>query len=110
MAYNVTVILAKSVLHIIGCVFLAELPVYMCWFVQIFGIGCIRKFDQYFDDLYGTETKEECQVPRQYVGLVWDGLCFVFLIIQRRMFQSYNFFHMIDETKATTILASRGKS
>lgn len=109
MGYNVAVILTKSVLHIIGCVFLPELPSYMCWFVQILGIGCIRKFGSNMESLYDDDSKEECKVPREYVGLVWDGLCFAFLIMQRRIFQSYNFFHMIDETKATTILASRGK-
>lgn len=28
--------------------------------------------------------------------------------MQRRLFKSYNFFHLINDTKATTILASRG--
>lgn len=110
MGYNIAVILTKSVLHVVGCVFLDQLPIYMCWFVQIFGIGCIRKFDKTLETLYGSESREECKVPREYVGLVWDGLCFGFLILQRRIFQSYNFFHMIDETKATTILASRGNT
>lgn len=109
LGYNVCVILLKTVLHIVGCVFLQELPTGMCWFVQIFGIGCVRKFDKILEVLYVPESREECRVPREYVGLVWDGLCFGFLIVQRRIFQSYNFFHMINETKATTILASRGE-
>nr|CAH7742358.1 unnamed protein product [Callosobruchus chinensis] len=51
---------------------------------------------------------EYCTVPREFIGIAWDGLCFGLLIMQRRIFHSYNFFHIVDECKATTILASRG--
>lgn len=50
----------------------------------------------------------ECDVPRENIGMVWDGLCFGFLLIQKRLFKSYYFFHIVDETKAMKILASRG--
>lgn len=40
--------------------------------------------------------------------MVWDGLCLSFLLIQKRLFKSYYFFHIVDETKAMSILASRG--
>lgn len=40
--------------------------------------------------------------------MVWDGLCFCFLLLQKRLFRSYYFFHIVDETKAMSILASRG--
>lgn len=50
----------------------------------------------------------ECIVPRENIGMVWDGLCFGFLLIQKRLFKSYYFFHIVDETKAMSILASRG--
>ena len=35
-------------------------------------------------------------------------VCFAFLIIQYRVFQSHYFCHIINDTKASTILASRG--
>lgn len=35
-------------------------------------------------------------------------MCFAFLIIQRRIFSSYYFFHLIKEIKAQQVLASRG--
>lgn len=41
-------------------------------------------------------------------GLFWDGVCFAATIIQRRMFSSYYFCHVINEIKASLILASRG--
>lgn len=49
-----------------------------------------------------------CQVDRDDVGMFWDGLCFAFLIMQKRLFRSYYFFYIVDETKAMSILASRG--
>lgn len=80
----------------------------VCWLIRLLGIGCIKKFGNAvtFDAL--VHTSHCAPVPREDIGLAWDGICFGFLIMQRRIFQSFNFFHMIDETKATTILASRG--
>lgn len=40
--------------------------------------------------------------------IIWDVVCFAFLIIQYRVFQSHYFCHVINDTKASTILASRG--
>jgi piezo-type mechanosensitive ion channel component 1/2 len=47
-------------------------------------------------------------VPVEDSGLFWDGVCFAFLIIQRRLFSSHYFCHVINEAKASLILASRG--
>jgi hypothetical protein len=47
-------------------------------------------------------------VPLEDSGLFWDGVCFAFLILQRRMFSSHYFCHVINEAKASLILASRG--
>lgn len=52
--------------------------------------------------------KLDCEVPQEDIGMVWDGLCFGFLLLQKRLFKSYYFFHIVDETKAMSILASRG--
>lgn len=49
-----------------------------------------------------------CQVSYEEASLFWDGMCFAFLIIQRRIFSSYYFFHLIKEIKAQQVLASRG--
>ncbi|RZC37773.1 piezo-type mechanosensitive ion channel component 2 [Asbolus verrucosus] len=107
LGYNVTVILIKTALQIVGCIFIKEIPNSSCWLIQLFGIGCVRKFGD-LSLQAGHEDAQNCKVPREFVGLVWDGLCFGFMITQRRLFQSYNFFHLIDEIKAGTILASRG--
>lgn len=104
-----TVIFLKCAFQILGCVVIHRIPLNCCWLVQLLGIGCVRKFgDSNLSDIEADEEEEICKVPREFIGIAWDGICFGLLIIQRRIFNSYNFFHMVDETKATTILASRG--
>lgn len=39
--------------------------------------------------------------------LVWHAIIFAFIIFQRRIFNSYYFCHIIMDTKANTVLASR---
>lgn len=69
---------------------------------QLFGITCICS------SKYGETTPNPCGVPLKDSGLLWDGVCFAFLILQRRMFSSHYFCHVINEAKASLILASRG--
>ncbi|KAJ8911745.1 hypothetical protein NQ315_003645 [Exocentrus adspersus] len=109
LAYNVTVIFLKAFFQILGCIVVHQIP-FNCSLVQLFGIGCVRKFgDLDLTNIDDDNTSPKiCKVPREFTGIAWDGICFGLLIIQRRIFNSYNFFHMVDETKATTILASRG--
>jgi len=54
------------------------------------------------------EDSDSCYVPPEDAGLIFDGVCFAFLILQRRMFSSHYFCHVINEAKASLILASRG--
>ncbi|KAJ8961208.1 hypothetical protein NQ318_008891 [Aromia moschata] len=109
LGYNVTVIFLKTAFQILGCVFIQDIPTNCCWLIQLLGIGCVRKFGNV--DLVDPRNIDDppiCKVPREFIGIAWDGICFGLLIMQRRIFNSYNFFHIVDETKATTILASRG--
>ncbi|XP_050309997.1 piezo-type mechanosensitive ion channel component isoform X2 [Anthonomus grandis grandis] len=106
LGYNVTVILIKAFFQLLGCVFIHEYTG-ECHWLMLFGIGCVRKFGN-IEEIAELPSTSQCKVPREYLGLFWDGLCFGLLIMQKRLFQSYNFFHMINDTKATTILASRG--
>lgn len=106
LGYNVFVIIVKTILQIPGCIFINDIS--ECWLLRLLGIGCIKKFGG-SALIAGLAVSDQCPpVPREDIGLAWDGLCFGFLIMQRRIFNSFNFFHIIDEAKATTILASRG--
>ncbi|XP_028032235.1 piezo-type mechanosensitive ion channel component isoform X7 [Bombyx mandarina] len=111
LRYNVSVVVVKSLLQIPGCLFISVLQEHACWLVQLLGIGCVDKFAggniaRFIKMNY--EKDPICSVPQEDIGLAWDGVCFAFLILQRRLFHSYYFFRVIDESKATTVLASRG--
>ncbi|XP_046586932.1 piezo-type mechanosensitive ion channel component isoform X2 [Neodiprion lecontei] len=105
IGYNITVIMLKTMLQGIGCVYMNEIEKSACWLVQLLGIACLKKFKS---NVPGANGEDKCQVPREDIGMVWDALCFAFLIMQKRLFKSYYFFHIVDETKAMSILASRG--
>ncbi|XP_069355077.1 piezo-type mechanosensitive ion channel component isoform X10 [Maniola hyperantus] len=109
--YNVAVVVIKALLQIPGCIFSTVMQDNACWLVQLLGIGCVDKFAggniaRFLKMRYDKESI--CSVPQEDIGLAWDGVCFAFLILQRRLFHSYYFYRVIDESKATTVLASRG--
>ncbi|KAG5319735.1 PIEZO protein, partial [Pseudoatta argentina] len=104
IGYSVIVIFSKALLQGVGCVLIKELEISACWLVQLLGIACLKKFKSSSETLNPTK----CTVTSEDIGMVWDGLCFAFLLIQKRLFKSYYFFHIVDETKAMSILASRG--
>ncbi|RVE48798.1 hypothetical protein evm_006572 [Chilo suppressalis] len=109
--YNVSVVVVKALLQIPGCMFSSLMQEHACWIVQLLGIGCVDKFAggniaRFIRMQYVKEAA--CSVPQEDIGLAWDGVCFAFLILQRRLFYSYYFYRVIDESKATTVLASRG--
>ncbi|XP_054011749.1 piezo-type mechanosensitive ion channel component isoform X2 [Hylaeus anthracinus] len=106
IGYNVVVIFSKALLQGVGCVLIKELESSACPVIQLFGINCLRKFQSSASDI--VSGKVDCEVPREDIGMVWDGLCFCFLLLQKRLFKSYYFFHIVDETKAMSVLASRG--
>ncbi|XP_052747026.1 piezo-type mechanosensitive ion channel component [Bicyclus anynana] len=110
--YNVAVVVIKALLQIPGCIFSTAMQEHACWLVQLLGIGCVDKFAggniARFLKMRDYDKESVCSVPQEDIGLAWDGVCFAFLILQRRLFHSYYFYRVIDESKATTVLASRG--
>jgi piezo-type mechanosensitive ion channel component 1/2 len=106
LSYNVAVIGLKSVTQMLGCLVLRDLQEHACWLVQLLSITCLSKFGDE-SKRAGNPDPSECSVSADQTGLVWDGVCFAFLLIQRRLFSSYYFARIVDEAKAQTILASR---
>ncbi|KAK0083674.1 hypothetical protein PV325_008424 [Microctonus aethiopoides] len=104
IGYNVIVIVLKAFLQGIGCVLIEQLEESACWLIQLLGISCLQDAPKSIIPV----DPLTCYVSREDVGMVWDGLCFACLIIQKRLFKSYYFFHIVNETKAMSVLASRG--
>lgn len=49
----------------------------------------------------------DCLLPVEEAGVLWDSVCFLFLLLQRRVFLSRYFLHVSAELQATALQASR---
>uniref|UniRef100_A0A672QS97 Piezo-type mechanosensitive ion channel component 2-like n=1 Tax=Sinocyclocheilus grahami TaxID=75366 RepID=A0A672QS97_SINGR len=101
IAYNVFVITMKNIL---ACGYIKHLVKNSCWLVQLLSLSCTIKE---YKALEGVSVKG-CEVPKDEAGIIWDSICFTFLLLQRRVFMSYYFLHVVADIRAGQILASRG--
>ncbi|XP_030621028.1 piezo-type mechanosensitive ion channel component 1 [Chanos chanos] len=102
--YNVAVVIAKNILSILACVFVTEMQKNFCWVIQLFSLVCTVK--GYYDPK--TVCDKECTLPVEEAGIIWDSICFFFLLLQRRVFLSYYFVHVTADLEASARQASRG--
>uniref|UniRef100_A0A667GZH8 Uncharacterized protein n=1 Tax=Lynx canadensis TaxID=61383 RepID=A0A667GZH8_LYNCA len=102
IAYNVFVITMKNILSIGACGYIENLVQNSCWLIQAFSLACTVKGYKMPDD------DSSCKLPSGEAGIIWDSICFAFLLLQRRVFMSYYFLHVVADIKASQILASRG--
>ncbi|XP_034373960.1 piezo-type mechanosensitive ion channel component 2 isoform X3 [Arvicanthis niloticus] len=102
IAYNVFVITMKNILSIGACGYIGALVRNSCWLIQAFSLACTVKGYQMPED------DSRCKLPSGEAGIIWDSICFAFLLLQRRVFMSYYFLHVVADIKASQILASRG--
>uniref|UniRef100_A0A8C3KC08 Piezo type mechanosensitive ion channel component 2 n=1 Tax=Calidris pygmaea TaxID=425635 RepID=A0A8C3KC08_9CHAR len=104
IAYNVFVITMKNILSLGACGYIESLIKNSCWLVQALSLACtvkgyrIRKY---------TSNPLDCKLPSGEAGIIWDSICFAFLLLQRRVFMSYYFLHVVADIRASQILASR---
>ena len=54
-----------------------------------------------------SDIADQCELPKDEAGIIWDSICFAFLLLQRRVFMSYYFLHVVADIRASQILASR---
>uniref|UniRef100_A0A674NBV1 Piezo type mechanosensitive ion channel component 2 n=1 Tax=Takifugu rubripes TaxID=31033 RepID=A0A674NBV1_TAKRU len=105
IAYNIFVITMKNILSILACGYINSLMVNHCWLIQLFSLACTIKGY----NINNMQTSEQiCDLPRNEAGIIWDSICFAFLLLQRRVFMSYYFLHVVADIRASQILASRG--
>uniref|UniRef100_T1IYG5 Uncharacterized protein n=1 Tax=Strigamia maritima TaxID=126957 RepID=T1IYG5_STRMM len=110
ISYTIVVIFIKSGLQLIGCVWLKLLYTNYCWLIQLFSIACLNKFEKSPSQIavHAVALEQDCQVPVDDAGLLWDGICLAFLLVQKRFFCSYYFPHLVTEMRAQAALANRG--
>ncbi|KAM4600042.1 piezo-type mechanosensitive ion channel component 1 isoform 1-T1 [Fundulus diaphanus] len=102
--YNVAVIISKNALSILACVFVSEMQAGFCWVIQLFSLVCTVK--GYYDP--NAVSGETCILPIEEAGILWDSLCLLCLLLQRRVFLSFYFLHVTAELQAFAKQASRG--
>ncbi|XP_074531707.1 piezo-type mechanosensitive ion channel component 1 [Halichoeres trimaculatus] len=102
--YNVAVIISKNMLSILACVFVNEMQKGFCWVIQLFSLVCTVK--GYYDPKEVSDRT--CSLPVEEAGVIWDSICFLFLLLQRRVFLSFYFLHVVAEIQASAKQASRG--
>uniref|UniRef100_A0A3Q3WKT4 Uncharacterized protein n=1 Tax=Mola mola TaxID=94237 RepID=A0A3Q3WKT4_MOLML len=102
--YNVAVIISKNMLSILACVFVFEMQKGFCWVIQLFSLVCTVK--GYYDPK--AVNDRSCSLPVEEAGIIWDSICFLFLLLQRRVFLSFYFLHVVAELQASAKQASRG--
>nr|XP_019959133.1 PREDICTED: piezo-type mechanosensitive ion channel component 1 [Paralichthys olivaceus] len=102
--YNVAVIISKNMLSILACVFVFEMQKGFCWVIQLFSLVCTVK--GYYDPK--TVSDKTCSLPVEEAGIIWDSICFLCLLLQRRVFLSFYFLHVTAELQASAKQASRG--
>ncbi|XP_039546699.1 piezo-type mechanosensitive ion channel component 1 isoform X1 [Pimephales promelas] len=102
--YNVAVIISKNILSILACVFVVEMQKNFCWVIQLFSLVCTVK--GYYDPK--SVCSKDCSLPVEEAGIIWDSICFFFLLLQRRVFLSFYFLHVTADLQASARQASRG--
>ncbi|XP_028812106.1 piezo-type mechanosensitive ion channel component 1 isoform X2 [Denticeps clupeoides] len=102
--YNVGVMVAKNLLSILACVFVAEMQRNFCWVIQLFSLACTVKGFYHPESL----SDPDCSLPVDEAGIIWDSICFFFLLLQRRVFLSFYFLHVSADLQASAHQASRG--
>ncbi|XP_036780134.2 piezo-type mechanosensitive ion channel component 1 isoform X4 [Manis pentadactyla] len=104
--YNVTVIISKNMLSLLSCVFVEQMQSSFCWVIQLFSLVCTVK--GYYNPREMLSRDKDCLLPVEEAGVLWDSVCFLFLLLQRRVFLSHYFLYVRAELQATALQASRG--
>ncbi|XP_046867015.1 piezo-type mechanosensitive ion channel component isoform X4 [Drosophila willistoni] len=113
LAFNVANIVIKTCFQMAGCLFMNRLTTNCCWLVHMLGITCTSNVPNEHIilpeeiDVNGS-AEGDCPKITHQIVLLWDTICFAFIIVQLRIFKSHYFCHIITDTKANNILASRG--
>ncbi|XP_067651571.1 piezo-type mechanosensitive ion channel component 2-like isoform X3 [Haliotis asinina] len=101
VGYTFFVLFCKAGLQLVGCVYIDRLAVNECWLIQLLGVNCLSS-------TIVKPSAGKCTIEEDNTGLTWDVICFVFLLLQRRIYSSHYFRHVVSELEAQNRLASRG--
>ncbi|NXC61910.1 PIEZ1 protein, partial [Aleadryas rufinucha] len=103
--YNITVIISKNMLSLLSCVFVQQMQTNFCWVIQLFSLVCTVK--GYYNPK-AMAKDHDCTLPVEEAGIIWDSICFFFLLLQRRIFLSSYYLHVMWDLQASALQPSRG--
>mgnify|MGYP000865264413 CR=1 FL=1 len=103
--YVTLVIFAKVVLQLFAC-YLHEYLMNHCYILQLLRVVCLRKME--IKPAPDPTAACAASLPSDELDILWDGLCLMFLLMQRVVFGSQYFNYLVQEVRAQQILASRG--
>ncbi|BFZ13182.1 hypothetical protein BsWGS_16220 [Bradybaena similaris] len=102
VGYCILVMFFKTALQLVGCVYVETLvKEHQCWLVQLFGVNCLLSNAE-------KVSSSKCEVEKDDAGLAWDVVCLTFLLLQRRIYSSHYFRHVVDTIRAQNNLVSKG--
>ncbi|NXH86839.1 PIEZ1 protein, partial [Edolisoma coerulescens] len=102
--YNITVIISKNMLSLLSCVFVQQMQSNFCWVIQLFSLVCTVK--GYYNPK-AMAKDQDCTLPVEEAGIIWDSICFFFLLLQRRIFLSSYYLHVMWDLQASALQPSR---
>lgn len=123
-------------IQILACGFIKSLVVNHCWLIQLFSLACtIKGYTKRIESkpvyisiccmpaclsvidvllspyislhVAEQQSSKQCELPSDEAGIIWDGVCFCFLLLQRRVFRSHYFLYVVLDLQNTQLLASR---
>lgn len=103
--YATFVIFSKVILQLVAC-YLHDYLMGHCYILQLLRIVCYRKMNGLNPN--AATIGNVCSLPYDELDILWDGLCLMFLLLQRVVFGSQYFGFLVREVEAQQILASRG--
>lgn len=104
--YATLVIFSKVILQLYTC-YVHEYLLEHCYILQLLRVVCYRKI-QTPPPITSQAGLCAASLPYDELDILWDGLCLMFLLMQRIVFGSQYFRYLVLEVKAQQILASRG--
>jgi hypothetical protein len=106
--YAALVIFVKVILQLYSC-YKHQYLLNHCYILQLLRIVCYRKIENSApSNVADPAAICASSLPYDELDILWDGLCLMFLLMQRVVFGSQYFRFLVQEVKAQQILASRG--
>ncbi|CAF1290006.1 unnamed protein product [Adineta steineri] len=115
--YCFAVVFVKACLQVVVCIFLypstsctiASRMSTFCTFVDLF-VPCLKPNFKPLNNCPSSPTgiTEQCDRNAADASLFMDGFCMIFLLLQKRIFASYYWEHIVTELRSQAKLASQG--